>query len=81
MKYDHHDTFGDFRCVHCRVMISANIALSGVNSRNHCPYCLWSKHLDLFKAGDRLSACKGAMKPVGLALKTSYKKYGHESQG
>jgi hypothetical protein len=55
--------------------------LSGVNNRNHCPYCLWSCHLDLFDAGDRLSACKGQMRPVGLTLKKSRNKYRLESQG
>jgi hypothetical protein len=55
--------------------------LSGVNNRNHCPYCLWSCHLDLYAAGDRLSACKGQMKPIGLALKTGRNKYRRESGG
>jgi len=49
--------------------------LSAVNNRNHCPYCLWSCHLDLYSAGDRLSACKAKMKPVGLTLKKSRNKY------
>jgi hypothetical protein len=30
--------------------------------RNHCPACLWSKHLDL-KPGDRASECGGLMQP------------------
>lgn len=75
------DTFGDFRCVHCRHIISADINYSGVRNRNHCPYCLWSRHLDWREAGDRLSACKGAMSPVGLAVKKARKKYGSEKQG
>jgi hypothetical protein len=70
------DTFGDFKCIHCQQMISADIALSGVNNRNHCPYCLHSRHLDLYEAGDRLSACKGAMKPIALTLKRTHNKYG-----
>jgi hypothetical protein len=55
--------------------------LSGVNNRNHCPYCLWSSHLDLYSAGDRLSACKARMKPVGLTLKKSRNKYQTEPRG
>jgi hypothetical protein len=55
--------------------------LSGVNNRNHCPYCLWSRHLDLFSAGDRLSACKGQMKPIGLTMKKSRNKYRIKSRG
>jgi hypothetical protein len=70
------DINADFKCNHCRQHISTNSALSGVINRNHCPYCLYSKHLDLYSAGDRLSACKGAMKPVGLTLKKTNKKYG-----
>ncbi len=65
-----------FECVYCHVFVSSEPALSGVQNRNHCPYCLWSRHLDLFHAGDRLAACREKMKPVGLALKKSAKKYG-----
>jgi len=70
-----------FKCGHCRVFISAEPLLSGVNNRNHCPYCLWSKHLDLYQAGDRLAACKSLMQPVGLALKRTHKKYGPQAAG
>jgi hypothetical protein len=68
-------TFGDFRCAHCDVLVSSAHMLSGVNNRNHCPYCLWSCHLDLFAAGDRLSACKASMKPIGLTMKPGRNKY------
>jgi len=74
MKYSA-SSFGDFRCAHCHNLVSAAHLLSGVNNRNHCPYCLWSCHLDLFVAGDRLSACKGQMKPIGLTMKKSRNKY------
>ncbi|MDQ3004526.1 MAG: RNHCP domain-containing protein [Chloroflexota bacterium] len=74
-------SFGDFRCVHCRNIVSAEHLLSGVNNRNHCPYCLWSCHLDLYSAGDRLSACKGQMKPTGLTMKKGRNKYRLESGG
>ena len=70
------DPFGDFHCIHCRTLISANKLLSGVNNRNHCPYCLWSRHVDLYQAGDRLSACKGAAQPIGLTFKRMNKRYG-----
>ena len=70
-----------FKCGHCHVYISAEPVLSGVNNRNHCPYCLWSKHLDLYQAGDRLAACKSLMRPVGLALKHTHKKYGSQMAG
>ncbi len=70
-----------FKCGHCHVFVSAEAILSGVNNRNHCPYCLWSKHLDLYQAGDRLAACKSLMRPVGLALKRTRKKYGPQAGG
>ena len=67
-------TFGDFKCGHCHVMVSSAHFLSGVNNRNHCPYCLWSRHVDLSAAGDRLETCLGLMQPVGLTLKITPKK-------
>ena len=78
---EHASSFGDFKCVHCRNLVSAQYFLSGVNNRNHCPYCLWSRHLDLYVAGDRLSACKGQMKPIGLTMKKSRNKYQIKSRG
>ena len=78
---NHVSSFGDFRCAHCHNLVSAAHTLSGVNNRNHCPYCLWSSHLDLFVAGDRLSACKGQMKPIGLTMKKSRNKYRLEARG
>ena len=80
MRYNA-STFGDFNCRHCGNPVSATSMLSGVKNRNHCPYCLWSCHLDLYSAGDRLSACKGQMKPVGLTMKKSRNKYRLESRG
>jgi hypothetical protein len=74
-------TFGDFKCAHCRALVSSAHLLSGVNNRNHCPYCLWSCHLDLYAAGDRLSACKSPMKPIGLTLKMGRNKYRREARG
>ncbi len=62
-------------------MVSSTHILSGVNNRNHCPYCLWSCHLDLYAAGDRLSACKGQMRPVGLTRKMDRNKYRREVGG
>jgi hypothetical protein len=74
-------TFGDFKCAHCHVLVSSAHILSGVNNRNHCPYCLWSCHLDLYAAGDRLSACKAPMKPIGLTTKTGRNKYQRDARG
>lgn len=33
--------------------------------RNHCPACLWSRHLDV-RPGDRAANCGGLMRPVSL---------------
>jgi hypothetical protein len=64
-----------FTCKHCRNYVTCHMLFSGVQNRNHCPYCLWSRHLDLYEAGDRLAACKAQMQPVALALKQSHNKY------
>ena len=35
----------------------------GNSSRNHCPFCLWSLHVDI-NPGDRANPCGGLMKPI-----------------
>lgn len=37
----------------------------GYSSRNHCPKCLYSKHVDK-EPGDRAETCHGMLKPVGM---------------
>jgi hypothetical protein len=81
VAFEAHPKNRDFHCAHCHHFVSAHPLLSGVNNRNHCPYCLWSRHLDLDQAGDRLCACKGLMQPVGLTLKSSRKKYASRDAG
>lgn len=75
------DFNADFTCKNCGRYVSARTAVSGVVNRNHCPYCLHSRHVDLFEAGDRLCACKGVMAPVGLTVKRSRDKYARGLQG
>ncbi|MBQ3126333.1 MAG: RNHCP domain-containing protein [Clostridia bacterium] len=48
-----------FICAHC----GAEVAPLGYSSRNHCPVCLWSLHLDE-NPGDRASDCGGQMRPI-----------------
>ena len=48
-----------FVCEHC----GKEVKPLGYSSRNHCPFCLWSKHLDI-NPGDRASQCGGLMEPV-----------------
>ncbi len=37
----------------------------GTEHRNHCPRCLWSRHLDE-RPGDRRSSCGGGMEPIAI---------------
>ena len=71
----------DFTCKNCGRYVSVCSIISGVVHRNHCPYCLHSRHVDLFEAGDRLCACKSLMMPVGLTLKHSRDKYASQRWG
>ncbi|MBE6714251.1 MAG: RNHCP domain-containing protein [Ruminococcaceae bacterium] len=48
-----------FICGHCQKEVKP----LGYTSRNHCPYCLWSRHMDE-NPGDRASECRGLMEPV-----------------
>ncbi len=51
-----------FKCVHCRAFIGPTI--SGGKHRNHCPLCLYSRHVDGGRPGDRASDCGAKMAPV-----------------
>lgn len=55
-------TVEDFTCEQC----GAEVAGDGFT--NHCPQCLYSKHVDM-NPGDRAAACGGLMAPVGLEQK------------
>ena len=46
----------DFKCANC------GREVEGDGFTNHCPKCLWSKHVDIFP-GDRKSECGGLMEP------------------
>lgn len=42
-------------------------------SRDHCPNCLYSKHVDIMP-GDRMNTCNGLMIPLGIEkYKNTYK--------
>ncbi len=47
----------DFNCAHCGAVVHGN------GYTNHCPNCLWSRHVDN-NPGDRASECLGMMEPV-----------------
>jgi len=55
-----------FICINCGKKIEA---LTNGSYRNHCPFCLCSKHVDK-KPGDRESSCHGVMRPIGLDYKS-----------
>jgi hypothetical protein len=55
-----------FSCIHCKNLIDDRAP--GTDQRNHCPRCLWSKHVD-FRCGDRRSACQAAMEPIAVWVK------------
>jgi len=51
----------DFICEQCGFFVQGN------GYTNHCPRCLWSKHVDV-NPGDRAAVCKGGMEPIGVEL-------------
>lgn len=53
-----------FICGHCGRRVGP--LPSGGRNRNHCPYCLYSRHVDGERSGDRGSACQGMMAPIGV---------------
>lgn len=52
-----------FKCKHCRRFVCP--PPSGGHHRNHCPFCLYSRHVDDRKPGDRMSTCGDSMEPIG----------------
>jgi len=52
-----------FICEHCTMAVEP---LERGSYRNHCPFCLWSKHVDSEGPGDRASSCQGLMTPVAM---------------
>jgi len=56
-----HENTG-FVCAHCGELV---LPLTNGSYRNHCPFCLYSRHVDSAN-GDRLCSCHGLMQPVGI---------------
>lgn len=52
-----------FTCEHCSTEVEP---LENGSYRNHCPHCLYSKHVDAGGPGDRESDCGGIMEPTGM---------------
>jgi hypothetical protein len=41
----------------------------GTSHRNHCPNCLWSRHLDDDTPGDRDADCGSSMEPIAITVR------------
>lgn len=58
-----------FICENCK----REVLPLGYTARDHCPYCLFSKHVDIMP-GDRENECQGLMMPKAIEkFKNSYK--------
>lgn len=59
----------EFICENC----GRKIEKLNYSARDHCNYCLYSKHVDIMP-GDRLNTCLGLLKPIGIEkYKNTYK--------
>lgn len=52
-----------FRCEHC----GKDVPPADRGCRNHCPFCLTSKHVDI-NPGDRANTCLGLLRAVSYEL-------------
>ena len=58
-----------FLCENCKKFVNK----LNYTARDHCPYCLYSKHVDI-NPGDRLNTCHGLLKPIDIEkYKNTYK--------
>ncbi len=58
-----------FTCENCGKTIEPLV----YSARDHCPYCLFSKHVDIFP-GDRANECHGLLEPIKIEkFKNTYK--------
>lgn len=58
-----------FTCEQCGAKVEP---LKNGSYRNHCPFCLWSKHTDIIP-GDRLSECRDLMEPIRIEYSSKKK--------
>ena len=69
-----------FVCENCEELVEGN------GYTNHCPRCLFSKHVDV-NPGDRAATCGGIMEPIsveggrkGFVITFRCEKCGHEKR-
>jgi len=60
---DRRNESDSFVCRRCKRGVSGDAY--GTRQRNHCPHCLWSRHVD-DAVGDRAATCGGAMEPIAV---------------
>lgn len=53
----------EFICENC----GKHIEPLKYSCRNHCNYCLYSKHVDI-NPGDRAESCHGMLEPIGIEM-------------
>ena len=59
----------NFICEYC----GKEVAKLNYTARDHCPYCLYSKHVDI-NPGDRKNECCGLLEPMDIEkFKDTYK--------
>ena len=60
----------EFICYNCNSKVNP----LGYTARDHCPYCLYSLHIDI-NPGDRKENCHGLLKPISIEKnkKSDYK--------
>ena len=56
-----------FVCENCHKKVTP--ILYGGSYRNHCPFCLFSKHVDGSIPGDRAELCHGLMEPIAVTTR------------
>lgn len=61
----------DFQCGQCGYFVEGN------GYTNHCPKCLYSKHVDV-NPGDRSAECGGLMEPVFIEPEKGGQKLTHQ---
>ena len=59
----------EFICENC----GNKVEKLNYTARDHCPHCLWSKHVDI-NPGDRANNCRGLLMPTDIEkFKNTYK--------
>lgn len=53
----------NFTCEKCGYQVT------GDGYTDHCPKCLYGKHVDANLPGDRQSSCHGMLRPTGIRIK------------